>query len=72
MTDIMAAIGLAQLRRYEGLLMRRKEIIRQYDQVLRPVGVGTLEHYTSGCTSSGHLYLTWTRGSAWSRGRRSL
>ena len=42
MTDIMAAIGLAQLRRYEGLLMRRKEIIRQYDQVLRPVGVGTL------------------------------
>ena len=62
MTDIMAAIGLAQLRRYEGLLMRRKEIIRQYDQVLRPVGVGTLEHYTSGCTSSGHLYLTWIPG----------
>ena len=62
MTDIMAAIGLAQLRRYEGLLMRRKEIIRQYDQVLRPVGVGTLEHYTSGCISSGHLYLTWIPG----------
>ena len=42
--------------------MRRKEIIRQYDQVLRPVGVGTLGHYTSGCTSSGHLYLTWIPG----------
>ena len=30
MTDIMAGIGLAQFRRYQGLLARRKEIIEKY------------------------------------------
>ena len=31
MTDIMAAIGLAQLERYPGLLERRREIIDRYN-----------------------------------------
>ena len=40
MTDIMAAIGLAQLSRYEGILERRKEIIGRYDAAFRKLGTG--------------------------------
>ena len=58
MTDIMAAMGLAQMKRYEGMLARRKEIIGQYDAALKPLGVETLDHYTDKWESSGHLYLT--------------
>ena len=58
MTDIMAAIGLAQLKRYSGMLQRRKDIIEHYDSVLEPLGVKTLEHYTKNYSSSGHLYIS--------------
>lgn len=58
MTDIMAAIGLGQLSRYEELLNYRKEIINRYDELLKAVeGVEVLKHYTDDNTSSGHLYL---------------
>lgn len=58
MTDIMAAIGLAQLSRYEGILERRKEIIGRYDAAFRKLGIGVLMHYTDKYQSSGHLYIT--------------
>lgn len=58
MTDVAAAMGLAQLRRYPAMLARRKEIIGRYDAALRPLGVETLAHYTDGHESSGHLYIT--------------
>lgn len=58
MTDIMAAIGLAQLSRYEGILERRKEIISRYDVSFRKLGIGVLPHYTDKYQSSGHLYIT--------------
>ena len=58
MTDIAAAIGLAQMKRYPGMLERRKEIIGRYDAAFRPLGVETLNHYPSDRESSGHLYLT--------------
>ena len=58
MTDIMAAIGLAQLERYPGMLERRRDIIEKYDSAFRPLGVETLPHYENGVTSSGHLYIT--------------
>lgn len=58
MTDIMASIGLIQLQRYEKLLERRQEIIRLYDQELKPLGIQTIEHYCIDHKSSGHLYLT--------------
>lgn len=32
MTDIMASIGLVQLKRYDALLARRREIIGMYDK----------------------------------------
>lgn len=58
MTDIAAAIGLAQFERYPGMLKRRKEIIEKYDAAFKPLGVETLNHYTAEWESSGHLYLT--------------
>ena len=58
MTDIMAAIGLRQLDRYEGILARRKEIIQKYDAMCDELGVMHLNHYTENAKSSGHLYLT--------------
>mgnify|MGYP003296004818 CR=1 FL=1 len=57
MTDIVASIGLAQIRRYPELLKRRKEIIDKYDNELRPLGLKTLEHFSEKYASSGHLYL---------------
>lgn len=57
MTDIMAGIGLAQLRRYDGLLKRRKEIIEKYDTVIDEMGLLHLDHYTADGSSSGHLYF---------------
>ena len=58
MTDIMAAIGLVQMKRYPALLARGREIIDQYNQAFKPLGVGVLPHYTEEYLSSGHLYLT--------------
>jgi len=62
MTDIMAAMGLAQMKRYEGMLTRRKEIIGLYDAALKPLGIEVLDHYAEKYMSSGHLYLTRVPG----------
>ena len=58
MTDVLAAIGLAQLNRYEKLLERRREVIGKYDHVVRRLGIETLEHFGEDFSSTGHLYLT--------------
>ena len=57
MTDIMAAIGLRQLDRYRALLVRRTEIINQYDQICNDLGISHLNHHTDILDSSNHLYL---------------
>ena len=57
MTDVCAAIGLAQMTRYDSMLERRRQIITRYDQALAPAGVTSLRHYEDGSVSSGHLYL---------------
>lgn len=62
MTDVAAAIGLAQMKRYPELLARRKAIIGRYDVAFRPLGVETLDHYTNDHQSSGHLYITRVPG----------
>lgn len=58
MTDIMAGIGLAQMKRYPGMLARRKEIITRYDAAFKPLGIDVLDHYNDNHQSSGHLYIT--------------
>lgn len=62
MTDIMAAIGLAQLDRYDDMLARRKEIIEKYNAVFSALDVTLLNHYTEEHISSGHLYLVRLNG----------
>lgn len=58
MTDIMAAIGIAQLKRYSSILNRRREIIGRYDEVIKNKLAETFDHYGDDYASSGHLYLT--------------
>lgn len=62
MTDIMAAIGLAQMQRYPDLLARRKQIITRYNQVMDTLPVSYLRHYGEDFASSGHLYLVRLNG----------
>ena len=62
MTDVVAGIGLAQMKRYKRMLERRKEIIGKYDATFKPLGVETLNHYTAEHQSSGHLYITRVPG----------
>lgn len=57
MTDIMAAIGLVQMKRYPDMLARRKEIIARYNEGLKDCNVKVLNHYDEDHASSGHLYL---------------
>lgn len=56
MTDIHAAIGLSQIKRYDEILKRRKEIIAYWDREFRSLPVETVNHYTDEYSSSGHLY----------------
>lgn len=62
MTDIMASIGLAQLKRYPDILKRRREIIEIYDRALSEFPVSHLVHYDGEGVSSGHLYLVRLNG----------
>lgn len=58
MTDIAAALGLAQFKRYPAMLNRRREIIEKYDGAFKSQGIKTLTHYCENYRSSGHLYIT--------------
>ena len=57
MTDVVAAIGLAQMQRYKGMLERRRKMIERYNEAFKPLNVAVLNHYDTTHTSSGHLYL---------------
>ena len=58
MTDIMAALGVAQLRRYPDILKRRKEIISRYDHAFKALDIEVLPHHTDEWHSSMHLYMS--------------
>ena len=57
MTDVMAGIGLAQLKRYPEMLYRRRQIIERYNEGLKGCDVQVLDHFGDDHSSSGHLYL---------------
>lgn len=57
MTDVVAAIGLKQLDRYESMLNRRMQIITKYDTICDELGISHLVHHTRNMDSSNHLYL---------------
>ncbi|MCH5252481.1 MAG: DegT/DnrJ/EryC1/StrS aminotransferase family protein [Lachnospiraceae bacterium] len=69
MTDIMAAIGLVQMRRYPKLLDRRRQIVKMYEQGLEKINrqgkkyrLTSLSHYNEAVNSSGHLFLMRLQG----------
>lgn len=64
MTDIAAAIGIAQMKRFPAMLRRRRRLIEYYDSELRGLGVSMLRHYSDKekFSSSGHLYLVKLTG----------
>lgn len=67
MTDIQASLGLVQMKRYAGLLERRKEIVLQYEEELsklreQGVPVSSLCHQTVEMNSSRHLFLMRVQG----------
>ena len=62
MTDIMASIGLAQLRRYADLLNIRHNIIKKYNEAFKDLPVKVLNHEDNNHRSSGHLYLVRING----------
>ena len=62
MTDIMASLGLVQLKRYPGILERRKALIEKYNEGLKDLPITVLQHYGENFVSSGHLYLVRVDG----------
>lgn len=57
MTDITAAIGIMQLKRFDGLMQKRREIVKEYDQNFLPLGIKRLNHFPDCGQGNGHLYL---------------
>lgn len=57
MTDIMASLGLVQLRRYPQILKRRFELVKKYDEALKNLPVTHIQHYGANFLSSCHLYI---------------
>ena len=67
MTDMQAALGLVQLRRYPDLLARRYELVAAYEEGLADAGVSVLQHIAGdsqgdGFRSSCHLMLVRLTG----------
>lgn len=62
MTDIMASVGLAQLKRYPELLKRRKEIVELYNKAFEESRIQPLKHLGKNYQSSMHLYITHIEG----------
>lgn len=58
MADIMAAIGLAQLKRYSEIMEKRRAIIELYEKGLENTDIMYLKHNTENYHSTGHLFLT--------------
>lgn len=57
MTDIMASLGLVQMRRYPKMLERRQKIVARYNAALDGLNVVILNHKDAEHCSSHHLYM---------------
>ena len=57
MTDVLAALGIAQLSRYDKILERRHELISLYNKEFKDLPIDVLNHSDENHRSSGHLYF---------------
>ena len=62
LTDVHAAIGLAQLKRYAEMLDRRRTVVEKYNAYFKDAPVTFLNHYGEDYASSAHLYLLRING----------
>lgn len=62
LADIMAALGLSQLKRYPQTIARRHEILDRYQEVLADQPVSWLVHEGPDFYSSAHLFLLRLNG----------
>lgn len=62
MTDVLASIGLAQMKRYKNILNRRENIVDMYNKSFSQYDVSLLNHFDEGRHSSCHLYLVRLNG----------
>jgi dTDP-4-amino-4,6-dideoxygalactose transaminase len=62
MTDILAAVGLVQLSRYDELQKKRYDLIKCYEKYLNSNLYDIVNHYNDDSRSSGHLMLVNIRG----------
>ena len=57
MTDIMAALGLVQMERYQGILEKRYTMVERYNEAFKVLPVAVLNHRDANHCSSHHFYL---------------
>lgn len=57
MTDIMAALGLVQFKRYPEMLTKRQKFVARYNEAFADLNVSYLNHKGDNHCSSHHLYL---------------
>ena len=57
MTDIMAALGLVQMERYQGILEKRYKMVERYNEAFKDLPVAVLNHKDADHCGSHHLYL---------------
>ncbi|MBR1779448.1 MAG: DegT/DnrJ/EryC1/StrS family aminotransferase [Clostridia bacterium] len=57
MTDLVASLGLIQLKRFPYFIDKRKKIIEKYEEAFADCPISTLQHYSKDVTSTGHLYM---------------
>lgn len=69
MTDLQAGLGLAQLRKLEGMQARRREIAAMYTEAFAPLGAFDLPVEREGCESAWHLYPLRLREGRWAISR---
>lgn len=57
MTDVHAAIGLGQIRRYNQILNKKRKMIERYEERLADLPIEHIVHFSDSYASSGHLYI---------------
>ena len=57
MTDIQAALGVSQLKRYDKMLAHRRTLVENYNKELKNYTIQTLVHFDDDNVSNCHLYL---------------
>ena len=62
MTDIMAGIGLTQLKRYPQMLQRRQEMVARYNEAFKDLPVTVLNHKDDVQCGTHHIYMVRLNG----------